>query len=130
MNPLQYVPVVGTIYRAVTGDTIPEGIRMAGSLVVGTLLSGPIGLVTGIATIIAEKATGIDPERIARNLFNGPERQNEQPRQPVDPKEPPSSPAVATTSDPPLSETERLNARELARILAANAAYAQAARLT
>jgi hypothetical protein len=24
LNPLQYLPVVGSIYRAVTGDTIPE----------------------------------------------------------------------------------------------------------
>ena len=68
LNPLQYVPVVGTIYRAVTGDTIPEGLRIIGSLTVGVALSGPIGLVTGIGAIIAEKATGIDPDKIARNI--------------------------------------------------------------
>lgn len=30
LNPLQYLPVVGTIYRALTGDTIPKPIREAG----------------------------------------------------------------------------------------------------
>ena len=34
LNPLQYLPVIGTIYRAVTGDQIPELLRRAGSLVV------------------------------------------------------------------------------------------------
>ena len=71
LNPLQYLPVVGTIYRAVTGDRIPEGLQIAGSLAVGTALSGPIGLVTGIATIIAEKVTGIDPDKIAHRVAVG-----------------------------------------------------------
>jgi hypothetical protein len=69
LNPLQYLPVVGTIYRAVTGNTIPEPIRMVGSLVASGLMGGPIGVVTNIATTIAEKATGIDPERIGRSVL-------------------------------------------------------------
>lgn len=64
MNPLQYMPVVGTIYRAVTGDVIPEAVRDGGSLLVSGLLGGPIGLITYIVTTIAEKVTGIDPEKI------------------------------------------------------------------
>ena len=48
LNPLQYVPVVGTIYRAVTGDTIPETARFAGSLVVSGLTGGPIGLAVNL----------------------------------------------------------------------------------
>src|ERR1700729_3761141 len=62
MNPLQYLPIVGTIYRAVTGDVIPEALRRGGSMLVSGLLGGPIGLGINIATTIAEKATGIDPE--------------------------------------------------------------------
>src|SRR6201999_1667017 len=65
LNPLQYLPVVGTIYRAVTGDVIPEGLRQAGSMLVSGLMGGPIGLGINIATTLAEKATGIDPEQIA-----------------------------------------------------------------
>jgi len=69
LNPLQYLPVVGTIYRAVTGDTIPEGLRLGGSLLVSGLISGPIGIVTTAAMEIVEKITGIDPDRIGRGLL-------------------------------------------------------------
>jgi hypothetical protein len=70
INPLQYLPVVGTIYRAITGDVIPEGLRLAGSLVVSALLGGPIGLATSIAVTIAEKSTGVDPEKIVAAQFH------------------------------------------------------------
>ncbi len=69
MNPLQYLPVVGTIYRAVTGDVIPEALRRAGSFVVSGLLGGPIGLAASIVATLAEKITGIDPETIAAAQF-------------------------------------------------------------
>lgn len=70
INPLQYLPVVGTIYRAVTGDVIPEALREAGSLLVSGLLGGPIGLLTNIVATLAEKITGIDPEKIAVAEFH------------------------------------------------------------
>jgi hypothetical protein len=70
MNPLQYLPVVGTLYRAITGDVIPEGLRRAGSLVASGLLGGPIGLIGNIAATIAEKITGIDPEAVVAAQFN------------------------------------------------------------
>jgi hypothetical protein len=72
LNPLQYLPVVGTIYRAVTGDAIPDALRYGGSMLVSGLLGGPIGLGINIATTIAEKITGIDPEKIVAAQFNGP----------------------------------------------------------
>ena len=65
INPLQYLPVVGTIYRAVTGDVIPESLREGGLMLVSGLMGGPIGLIVSIATTLAEKITGIDPEKIA-----------------------------------------------------------------
>jgi hypothetical protein len=64
LNPLQYIPVIGTIYRAITGDTIPESARMAGSLVVSGLAEGPVGVATNVAMLAVEKITGIDPEKI------------------------------------------------------------------
>jgi hypothetical protein len=70
MNPLQYLPVVGTIYRAVTGDAIPEPLWRAGSLLVSGLLGGPIGIMTSIAATLAEKITGLDPEKIVTAGFN------------------------------------------------------------
>lgn len=72
MNPLQYLPGVGTIYRAVTGDVISEPVRDVGSLLVSGLLGGPIGVVTYIAATIAEKVTGIDPEKIVAAQIHPP----------------------------------------------------------
>lgn len=69
LNPLQYVPVVGTIYRSVTDDTIPETNRMVGSMVFSGLTGGPMGVATSALTSLFEKLTGIDPERIGRSLL-------------------------------------------------------------
>jgi hypothetical protein len=69
LNPLQYIPVIGALYRAVTGDTIPEPTREAGSLVVSFLTGGPIGVATNLALLAGEKITGIDPEKTERAVF-------------------------------------------------------------
>ena len=69
LNPLQYVPVVGMIYRAVTGDTIPEPVRVAGGLAFSALTGGPIGVVLSAATEVAEQALGIDPEKIGHSVL-------------------------------------------------------------
>jgi hypothetical protein len=71
LNPLQYLPVIGTIYRAVTGDQIPEMVRRAGSLVVSTLLGGPIGAITNVASTIFEKITGIDVDKTMQAALVG-----------------------------------------------------------
>jgi hypothetical protein len=69
LNPLQYLPVVGMLYRSVTGDTIPQGVREFGSFIVSGLTGGPVGLATNMALLVIEKATGIDPEAIGQNLL-------------------------------------------------------------
>jgi hypothetical protein len=56
VNPLQHLPVVGTIYRAATGDRIGDVEKVAGD----TLYGGPIGLVTSLADVAFEKLTGKD----------------------------------------------------------------------
>ena len=53
-NPLQYVPVVGTIYRLATGDSAPTGLRMAVSAISGALMGGPLGLVLNIGGMLLE----------------------------------------------------------------------------
>lgn len=68
LNPLQYLPVVGTIYRAITGDEIPARVREIGSLAVSGLTGGPVGLGLALGLDIAEHATGIDPEALGRRL--------------------------------------------------------------
>jgi hypothetical protein len=65
LNPLQYVPVVGNIYRAITGDVPPEPVRLIGSFIASGLAGGPIGLAINAAITAAEKITGVDPDHIA-----------------------------------------------------------------
>ena len=69
LNPLQYIPIVGTIYRSVTGDIIPETARTAGSLVVSGLTGGPVGIAISLAALAVEKALGIDPEKIGTSVL-------------------------------------------------------------
>ncbi len=70
LNPLQYIPVVGTIYRAITGDEGNPTLRFVASVGTGFALGGPIG----VALAVGEKLAGVDPERAvmnaARHLFH------------------------------------------------------------
>lgn len=56
VNPLQQLPIVSTIYRALTGDTISPGSRLAG----GALLGGPVGFVAALFNTIVESESGKD----------------------------------------------------------------------
>ncbi len=69
LNPLQYIPVIGTLFRAITGEVIPEPVRDAGSLVFSTLIGGPVGAAIDLGEMAAEKLTGIDPEKIGDKLL-------------------------------------------------------------
>jgi hypothetical protein len=71
MNPLQYLPVVGTIYRAVTGDQIAEPIRRIGSAIVSGLMGGPIGVAIDLVMLAAEKVTGVDLDKTGQRLLAG-----------------------------------------------------------
>jgi hypothetical protein len=69
LNPLQYIPVIGTIYRAMTGDVIPAPVRDAGSMLVSGLLAGPIGVAMDVGELVGEKVTGLDPEKIGDQIL-------------------------------------------------------------
>jgi hypothetical protein len=56
INPLQHIPVVSTLYRAITGDEISPGARVAG----GALFGGPVGFAVATANALVEAATGED----------------------------------------------------------------------
>ena len=66
LNPLQYIPGVGAIYRAVTGDEGNADLRFVASLGTSFALGGPVG----VGITVAEKVTGIDPEKIARHWLS------------------------------------------------------------
>ena len=69
LNPLQYLPVVGTIYRAVTGDRIPEPLRVMGSIVASGLMGGPLGLAVSAGSALVQHLAGIDLDHVAHDVL-------------------------------------------------------------
>lgn len=56
INPLQHLPLVGALYRDLTGDTIKPGGRVLG----GMLFGGPMGMVGGAFNAAVENDIGTD----------------------------------------------------------------------
>jgi hypothetical protein len=56
INPLQHIPVVSTIYRAASGDSIGPAPRIVG----GALFGGVVGLIASAADAVVEGVTGKD----------------------------------------------------------------------
>jgi hypothetical protein len=56
VNPLQHIPVVSTLYRAITGDEIGAVPRIVGD----TLFGGPLGLIGAVANEVVRRDTGQD----------------------------------------------------------------------
>jgi len=56
VNPLQHIPVLSTLYRAVTGDSIGGAARIAG----GALFGGPVGMISALGGAGLEQRTGRD----------------------------------------------------------------------
>ena len=54
VNPLEHLPIVSTIYHAITGNQSGDLEKMAGD----TLYGGPMGLASSVADIAFEKITG------------------------------------------------------------------------
>ena len=77
VNPLQHLPLVGTIYRALTGDAISDGARLAG----GTLYGGPVGLAVAMANLGVREAAGRDLGEMALAALTGEEAAVDAPAQ-------------------------------------------------
>lgn len=63
VNPLQHIPLVSSVYRAVTGDTINPVSRVAGDILYGGALgalSAVAGGVSAIGDAVSESQTGKD----------------------------------------------------------------------
>ena len=56
LNPLHHIPVVGTIYRAATGETIQPAFRVLGGFVTG----GPIGAITAAISALIEETRPVE----------------------------------------------------------------------
>jgi len=66
VNPLQHLPVIGSIYRYLTGDEPSGGARIIGDALYG----GPIGFGTGVVSAMLTDSDGRDlGERILAGVF-------------------------------------------------------------
>jgi len=69
INPLQHIPVVSSVYRAITDDEISPAARVAGD----SLFLGPIGAVGALFDLGVEAITGNTLGEHAVALFGGEE---------------------------------------------------------
>lgn len=67
VNPLQHIPIVGTLYRALTGDEIKPIAQIVG----GAVFGGAIGAAGGIANAIVQSETGKDIGDNALSFIRG-----------------------------------------------------------
>jgi hypothetical protein len=67
INPLQHLPVIGTLYRAITGDTMGTPEKIAGD----TLYGGVWGAVASVADTAFKALTGKDVGDTVLALFTG-----------------------------------------------------------
>lgn len=60
LNPLQHLPVVGYVYRAITGDEASAGAKVAGGAAYGALLGGPVGGLISMASALFGELFSVD----------------------------------------------------------------------
>ena len=51
INPIQHIPVLGNIYRSITGDIAAPAIRIAG----GALFGGPLGAAFAASSVVLKR---------------------------------------------------------------------------
>ena len=77
INPLQHIPIVSTIYRAITGDKIDVAPRLIG----GAIYGGFFGFISAAVNAAVEGSTGHDiGDNVRMALFGEPDNA---PREPV-----------------------------------------------
>ena len=69
VNPLQHLPIVGSVYRKVTGDDISAPSRIIG----GSIFGGPAGLVMALVNALTEEISGRDLGQTVIALFENEE---------------------------------------------------------
>lgn len=70
VNPLQHLPIIGTIYRAITGERLDPVEKIAGD----TLYGGLWGAVASVADVAFEGLTGKSFEDTAIALFKSDDK--------------------------------------------------------
>lgn len=91
VNPLQHIPLVGTLYRHITGDQI----RPSSSVIGGAIFGGALGAAGSLANVIIKEESGRDLGEHAIHLARAESGTGPRPAK--------SFPATATaTEEPPL----------------------------
>lgn len=67
INPLQHIPVISTVYRAITGDSI----RSSSDIVGGAVYGGIMGAATGLVDLVVKHETGKNIAQHALALVSG-----------------------------------------------------------
>ena len=70
VNPLQHIPVIGNIYREITGDEMRSSSRIFG----GAVFGGGVGAAGGFADAISENETGKDISEHAMSALTGKDK--------------------------------------------------------
>ncbi len=76
INPLQHIPFVSNLYRALTGDTIAPASRVAG----GALFGGPIGAAVSLVNSIVAEWSGKDMSDHVVAFFTGGDSDGDAPQ--------------------------------------------------
>jgi hypothetical protein len=66
INPLQHIPIVNTLYRNLTGDTI----KPIGKVIGGAAFGGPLGAVGGLASVIFDNEIYKNSQPPVATAFN------------------------------------------------------------
>ena len=67
INPLQHLPVIGTAYRAITGDDIETPAKLAG----GALFGGLLGFLGALGSTAYAEIVGESVDETLLSLFDG-----------------------------------------------------------
>lgn len=67
INPLQHLPVIGTAYRAITGDAIETPARLAG----GALFGGIFGFLGALGSTAYAEVVGESVDDTLLSFFDG-----------------------------------------------------------
>ena len=71
LNPLHHVPVVGMIYRAITGESIPTPLKIGGAVVASAIAGGPLGALGAVFLGLAEELVRLGPDQSRPALPEG-----------------------------------------------------------
>src|SRR5215469_11914470 len=111
VNPLQHLPIIGSVYRYLTGDEPSGGARIVGDAIYG----GPIGFGVGVVTTMLTDEDGHDLGERALAAVFGPRGDSAAPTAVAQGNgNPPPAPAQSTPPNSPSAQTPAGAATQLA----------------